>query len=280
MAINYTAAQLVALRRSYHIFSAAAEKRWIIPVRDAIKAQVMPVIPWIEQYGVQSALMSLQGIIGVQPVTTVIHQMYRKEGKASGLREYKHLNDKYGDEYAATFGNPQKTKSFEFFDEWLRIMDHYFDTRGADQVVRITETTRRQIQDKLIAGTAADFTFPEYRDSIIDYAADIARHRANVIARTEVISALNYAQDQAAWAAPVQFNKGWLSAHDKRTRYKPRDKGDHVILDGEEVKMNDLFSNGGKFPGDPDLPPYERIQCRCSKYHDALRDAEGRLMRK
>lgn len=37
----------------------------------------------------------------------------------------------------------------------------------------------------------------------------------------------------------------------------------HAILDGETVNIDDLFSNGAKFPGDPSLDVSDRANCEC-----------------
>jgi HK97 family phage portal protein len=37
----------------------------------------------------------------------------------------------------------------------------------------------------------------------------------------------------------------------------------HALLDGETVNIDDLFSNGAKFPGDPSLDVSDRANCEC-----------------
>lgn len=49
-----------------------------------------------------------------------------------------------------------------------------------------------------------------------------------------------------------------LAALDSRTR------GSHRHLDGETVKLDAEFSNGLKYPGDPDGPASEVYNCRCT----------------
>lgn len=56
----------------------------------------------------------------------------------------------------------------------------------------------------------------------------------------------------------IDVKKRWLAALDQRTR------GSHRHLDGETVKLDEEFSNGLKYPGDPSGPGYEVYNCRCT----------------
>lgn len=56
----------------------------------------------------------------------------------------------------------------------------------------------------------------------------------------------------------IDVEKQWLAALDSRTR------GSHRHLDGEVVKLDAEFSNGLKYPGDPDGPASEVYNCRCT----------------
>ena len=56
----------------------------------------------------------------------------------------------------------------------------------------------------------------------------------------------------------IDIQKQWLAALDQRTR------GSHRRLDGETVKLDEEFSNGLKYPGDPDGAGSEVYNCRCT----------------
>ena len=78
-------------------------------------------------------------------------------------------------------------------------------------------------------------------------------------------TAVTYAENQGrldsyekAQANGTVLVKVWASAHDSRTRES------HVLLDGEEVGIDDKFSNGLKCPGDPDGIGAEVYNCRCA----------------
>lgn len=56
----------------------------------------------------------------------------------------------------------------------------------------------------------------------------------------------------------IEMQKQWMSTHDGRTRHS------HRALDGETIPVDEEFSNGLMFPADPDGPPEEVYNCRCT----------------
>jgi SPP1 gp7 family putative phage head morphogenesis protein len=59
----------------------------------------------------------------------------------------------------------------------------------------------------------------------------------------------------------IEVKKGWLATLDGRTR------DSHAVMDGEEVELDEKFSNGLRFPGDPNGRPAEVYNCRCRMVH-------------
>jgi len=100
-----------------------------------------------------------------------------------------------------------------------------------------------------------------YRERWIDY-------RARTIARTEGLRAAHMGE-LAAWEAAiasgdVQANEiiqTWETARDDRVRHT------HVSLQGQQRPYGTPFITSGyarlRFPGDPEAPPEEVINCRC-----------------
>ena len=56
----------------------------------------------------------------------------------------------------------------------------------------------------------------------------------------------------------IELLKVWLATPDSRVR------DSHARLDGEERKTDDEFSNGCRYPGDPNGEPEEVWNCRCT----------------
>ena len=88
-----------------------------------------------------------------------------------------------------------------------------------------------------------------------------ALYRAMTIARTEghriqVQSAMDACEQ--AKDAGADIVKQWDSTMDKRTRKS------HAHVDGEIRELDEAFSNGLQYPGDPDGGAAEVVNCRCA----------------
>lgn len=103
-------------------------------------------------------------------------------------------------------------------------------------------------------------------------------------ARTMTTSAENagkkYAYERASDLG-LHVRNMWMATHDGRTRES------HSFLDGEVRELDEEFSNGLMYPGDPDGEPEEVYNCRCSlvaftdysaESPEAFRDRTDRLM--
>lgn len=80
-------------------------------------------------------------------------------------------------------------------------------------------------------------------------------------ARTAVTGAQNAGRVAAYKRAEdmgIEVKKEWLSAHDGHTRQS------HLEIDGEQVGIDERFSNGLEYPGDPSGAPEEVYNCRCT----------------
>lgn len=103
-------------------------------------------------------------------------------------------------------------------------------------------------------------TIPQLATSIAGIAA-MDQRAAMKAARTAMTSAHSLGKlkgYERAAGMGIDVEKQWLAALDSRTR------GSHRHLDGETVKLDAEFSNGLKYPGDPDGPGSEIYNCRCT----------------
>ena len=103
-------------------------------------------------------------------------------------------------------------------------------------------------------------TVPQLAASIAGIAA-MDQRAAMKAARTAITSAHSLGKLKGYERAAdmgIDVEKQWLAALDSRTR------GSHRHLDGEAVRLDAEFSNGLKYPGDPDGPASEVYNCRCT----------------
>lgn len=95
----------------------------------------------------------------------------------------------------------------------------------------------------------------------ISSVADMDRNSAIRNARTMTTGAENGGRIDSylrAKAMGIDMKEEWVATLDGRTRHS------HRNMDGEKIAVGEKFSNGLRFPGDPDGAPYEVYNCRCT----------------
>lgn len=171
---------------------------------------------------------------------------------------------------------PKASKAFDPLTiaiEWAR-------RNAARKVVEISATTEEGIRQAITDGltpNADGFRMTtdqiakllRERFGITDDLEHIFGDRHYRIARTELGMAMNYGHDQGARQAAREYDlvmdKGWSTSLDDRVR------DSHAVLHGEIVPMDQPFSNGLMYPGDPAGPASEVVMCRCVLYHEIRR---------
>jgi len=101
------------------------------------------------------------------------------------------------------------------------------------------------------------------------YSDSLLKYRADVVARTESTQATSAARQEAmrqtleaAGLSDTDVERTWRATHDHRTR------DTHRQMDGQKVMgLETAFTSPSgatlRYPGDPDAPASETIQCRC-----------------
>lgn len=118
---------------------------------------------------------------------------------------------------------------------------------------------QRRIRSAITAGIIAGESIPDIAKRLKPL---VGGNEKSAIrnARTWVGSAVTGGRQESAeksTAAGVDLVKWWTAVHDLRTRIS------HRHLDRTWVEVDEKFDNGGLYPGDPQLPPEERYNCRC-----------------
>lgn len=146
------------------------------------------------------------------------------------------------------------------FDSSGHRVERYLDDFGADRVERINETTRESLKEELIEGVGEGESADEIAARVQGVFDEASTNRAKVIARTEVVTASNFASTEGYRQAGAQ-GKEWLAARDDRTR------STHRSLDGQKRTLDANFDSpsgaSGPYPGMLGSPD-EDIQCRCT----------------
>jgi len=249
-------------KRTFQRQVLAAENRHRDKVYRALNAQVNAFFAYAENVGVDRALETIDTVVTERPIANVLEPLFKREGMAAIRAEQNYLNATIGSEY----------KAFNWSVNWSKLISSFFYTIGLRDVRNITETTREMLRNRIFKGVSENKTLQEIRREIVT--DQINRTRANVITRTEVITVTGYGKQSVALNAPILMRKQWATVLDGRERKT------HELMNGEQRDLTERYSNGAMYPGDPDLPAKERIQCRCTEIYIPVRDAYGRLIRK
>jgi len=118
---------------------------------------------------------------------------------------------------------------------------------------------QKKIAGEISRGISTGMMFSEIARNISGYAR-IPKNRAMTIARTEghrITEKANSDMQHIAQSRGADMVKVWSSAWDGKTRPS------HRKMDGEIKELDEPYSNGLMYPGDPDGKPEEVINCRC-----------------
>lgn len=136
----------------------------------------------------------------------------------------------------------------------------------AEQAVRnrlqsitgINETIKKKLARQIELGVQKGETVPEIAKRL-KLQFEMADYRARLIARTEANAAASDAKKiQFDDMFGTGYDKEWISSRDPFVRES------HNDVDSEVVKSTEHFSNGLTRPHDPDGPPEEVCNCRCT----------------
>lgn len=119
---------------------------------------------------------------------------------------------------------------------------------------------RKKIQSTIAQAVLTGDSIPEISKSLRSV-VDANKAQATRAARTCMTAVQNSARvDAYARGREYGFDvkKAWMATLDKRTRQS------HRHLDGEIAELEKPFSNGCKYPADPEGRPEEIYNCRCT----------------
>jgi SPP1 gp7 family putative phage head morphogenesis protein len=132
-----------------------------------------------------------------------------------------------------------------------------WNNRNKDNIAYLVKKLKEEIANGLIQGKSYRDISKQVKDRMGIGASKAIRivqtegHRVRESARFE---GMKQARNQG-----VEMQKRWLATLDSRTRDR------HQRLDGQTVDLDERFSNGLMYPGDPSGPAKEVINCRCTQ---------------
>lgn len=259
-----TAKERYRIWKQYDKYQLSAEGRWIAPTLRVLKRQIRPFVMHMKEYGIESALFQLNVIVTGAPVEVLLRRLYETEGVRYANVKYSEIQARYRKEL-------RQEKAFGMNKTWHEEIVSWLLNYGGRKVTRITETTREFIRKVVERGITEGKSAYEIGQELLSSEINLVRSR--VIARTETNTALNFANEMATKKSGLLMEDTWLSADDARVRFS------HRKVDGEVVTHGERFSNGLRYPGDPEGSAEEVVNCRCTKTQEAKRDASGRLIR-
>ena len=119
---------------------------------------------------------------------------------------------------------------------------------------------RRLIANQITQGVLLGESIPKIAKRIQDVAGS-NRAAAVRLARTSTTAAENAGRVDSykrAKGLGINVQQEWVATLDLRTR------SSHRKLDREKVEVGEKFSNGCRYPGDPEAPYAETCNCRCT----------------
>ncbi len=124
----------------------------------------------------------------------------------------------------------------------------------AIQVQGVVDTVQEKLRDALREGFAANEHPRELKDRIREVMNGETK-RSTAIARQESGEVINGGRYEAMDAEGVTEHE-WSTARDGKVRESHQ-------IDGQVVKIGERFSNGLRYPNDPQAPAEEVVGCRC-----------------
>ena len=140
------------------------------------------------------------------------------------------------------------------------LMPYYPPKRALKRGIDL-EYGKKQITKSVTSSILQGKSIKHMADDLQNRITTMSRDSAIRTARTAVTGAQNAGRMDSYAAAEkmgIKVKKEWLATLDSRTRHS------HAMLDGEKVDQDKKFSNGCRFPGDPQGPPWEIYNCRCT----------------
>lgn len=209
-------------------------------------------------------------------ILTTLKGLYRRVGVQGARMTYNDLK--------AQVKEGQKASGFGRNERWIAEVLRYLQTYGLQFAAYISDTIKEDILKVLETAVEEGWSIDKIVYELSN--SKLPAVRARVIARTELVRAMNVGHTIGAKELPFEVNKKWSAASDFRTR------NSHKLVNGHITDEDGTFNvpvYKGKvkvgvekmlFPGDPKASASNVINCRCRVLYEAKRDSKGNLIRR
>ncbi len=134
----------------------------------------------------------------------------------------------------------------------------YISEKTMTFATEVNETTKENLRETLSQGIEEGETMEDLRKRV-NHVFDVRTSAgAMAIAMTETAASVNGGWLEAYKQSGVIEKKEWYHAGSSLN-----DRPEHIAMSGEVVRLEERFSNGLMFPGDPSAPPSETVNCKC-----------------
>jgi hypothetical protein len=248
------------------LVSRAVENKYRTLYTRAINQQVAPIIKIAGEQGADSALQQIPLFVRVDPIKDVFTRMFREVGTSVSYKFRKRLLSRKADATGMIIkaSDPDFNNWAYYFEEFILPA---LLRKSEIKLIRMTDTTERLIRESIQRGTDQGFGIDKIAKFVRGEMDEMTWQRARTIAQTEVIGASNQAAFEGANSAGIDYKKFWSNSGLEGIRES------HIFAqewsyDRDGIDPDDLFDMGnGTFmlhPGDPNAPPEEVINCRCT----------------
>jgi len=159
------------------------------------------------------------------------------------------------------------------FDLLNPLIPEYLEELSGKKIAGVNVTTRDALREELTEGVRAGEDVRALSKRVREVFDVADQSRAEMIARTEVVGASNWATYEAHKASGVVDKRAWVATRDGRAREE------HLALDGVEVGLTEKFHVDGHsamYPGGFGEAALD-ISCRCTTVA-VIDDPDGKAL--
>lgn len=256
------------LSKRYQKTLSKIEKKGYKLFYTALKQSTEKVMPYLDIYGYNSLLFSLNSLVDSDVIKDAYNRFYKAAISIALVDNTKTLIKSV--EGSLTKSDVIDTLNIGFRNEEIikQIADLAEEMSLAENVVNVTQYTKELIRDTINKGLRDNLTTEQIAKKIKGVTQGrISKMRALRIARTETTHASSKSAKILSDQIPFEQNKIWIP------RLDGRERPEHgAMLGMKPIPKKDLFTVGGEkleYPGDSlhGASASMTINCRCVAHY-------------